>query len=134
MIGNVNIGADDFTVARRFYDAILLPMGYTVEADERGMEYLLPSEPKAVDIYITRPFNGAPATPGNGMMIAFEAKDQAQVRTLHAAGLAADGTDEGQPGFRAAYSPNFYVGYLRDPQGNKLALYSTNPADPTRDG
>jgi hypothetical protein len=48
--------------------------------------------------------------------------------------LAEGGTDEGQPGFRAAYGPSFFVGYLRDPQGNKIALFSCNPAEPGRDG
>lgn len=37
-------------------------------------------------------------------------------------------------GFRAAYSADFYVGYLRDPQGNKIALFSSNPEEPGRDG
>ena len=67
-------------------------------------------------------------------MIAFEANTQAQVRDLHAAALAAGGSDEGRPGFRASYGANFYVGYLRDPQGNKLALFSSNPDEPGRDG
>jgi len=65
--------------------------------------------------------------------VAFEASNQAQVRALHAAALAAGGTDEGAPGFRAAYGPRFYVGYLRDPQGNKIALFSSNPDEPGRD-
>ena len=132
MIGNVNIGSDDIAAARVFYDAILLPMGYVVEPFENGLEYMLPDEPKAVDIYICRPFNDAPATAGNGMMIAFQAARQAQVRELHAAGLGAGGTDEGQPGFRPHYSPEFYVGYLRDPQGNKVAIFSSNPDEPKR--
>ena len=79
------------------------------------------------------PFDGRPATAGNGSMVAFEASNQAQVRALHAAALAAGGTDEGAPGFRAAYGPRFYVGYLRDPQGNKIALFSSNPDEPGRD-
>lgn len=54
------------------------------------------------------------------------------MRALHAAGLAAGGSDEGAPGFRAAYGPRFYVGYLRDPQGNKIALFSSHPDDPPR--
>lgn len=66
-------------------------------------------------------------------MVAFEASNQAQVRALHAAALAAGGSDEGAPGFRAAYGPRFYVGYLRDPQGNKIALFSSNPDEPGRD-
>ena len=66
-------------------------------------------------------------------MVAFEASNQAQVRALHAAALAAGGTDAGAPGFRAAYGPRFYVGYLRNPQGNKIALFSSNPDEPGRD-
>ncbi|HID66934.1 MAG TPA: VOC family protein, partial [Roseibacterium sp.] len=42
--------------------------------------------------------------------------------------------DEGQPGFRDSYGPHFYVGYLRDPQGNKIALFSNDPTEPGRDG
>lgn len=67
-------------------------------------------------------------------MIAFEGRSQRQVRELHAAALAAGGTDAGQPGFRASYGPQFYVGYLHDPQGNKIALFSCNPDEPGRDG
>jgi hypothetical protein len=67
-------------------------------------------------------------------MVAFQADDQAQVRHLHEAALAAGGADDGQPGFRPNYGANFYVGYLRDPQGNKIALFSSNPKDPSRGG
>ena len=66
-------------------------------------------------------------------MIAFEARSQKQVRELHAAALAAGGSNEGAPGFRDPYGPHFYVGYLRDPQGNKLALFSSDPSEPGRD-
>ena len=67
-------------------------------------------------------------------MIAFEARSQKQVRDLHAAALDAGGLDEGQPGFRDSYGPRFYVGYLRDPQGNKIALFSNDPDEPGREG
>ena len=66
-------------------------------------------------------------------MTAFEARTQQQVRDLHRAALSAGGSDEGQPGFRAAYGPTFFVGYLRDPQGNKIALFSSDPREPGRD-
>lgn len=79
------------------------------------------------------PFDEAPATQGNGSMTAFEAPSQDQVRALHAAALSAGGSDEGSPGFRADYGPRFFVGYLRDPDGNKIALFSSNPNDPSRD-
>lgn len=67
-------------------------------------------------------------------MIAFGARDQAQVRAVHAAALAAGGADEGAPGFRPDYGADFFVCYLRDPQGNKVALFSSNPDEPGRDG
>ena len=67
-------------------------------------------------------------------MVAFEARNQKQVRDLHSAALASGGFDEGLPGFRAAYGPHFYVGYLRDPHGNKIALFSNDTDEPGRDG
>ena len=49
------------------------------------------------------------------------------------AALAAGGLDEGPPGFRPSYGAHFYVSYLRDPQGNKIALFSSDPSEPGRD-
>ena len=56
------------------------------------------------------------------------------MRALHAAALAAGGTDEGAPGFRAEHGAHFYVGYLRDPQGNKVALFSSDTSESGREG
>ena len=56
-------------------------------------------------------------------MVAFDARSQKQVPRLFAAGLAAGGFDEGQPGFRDIYYAHFFVSYLRDPQGNKIAFF-----------
>ena len=56
-----------------------------------------------------------------------------RLSVTHAAVLAAGGTDGGAPGFRAADSPRFYIGYLRDPQGNKIKLFSSYPDEPGRD-
>lgn len=66
-------------------------------------------------------------------MVAFKAFNQKHVRDLHTAALLAGGSDEGQPGFRASYGAHFYVSYLRDPQGNKIALFSSDPNEPGRD-
>lgn len=138
MIGYVTVGADDIARARRFYSAILPALGYDLTEGAEGLSYALPVEPGTSpvlpDFYVKPPFDGRPASAGNGSMVAFEAQNQQQVRDLHAAALAAGGSDEGQPGFRASYGPRFYVGYLRDPHGNKIALYSSNPDEPGRDG
>ncbi len=137
MIAYVTVGADDIQVAKRFYAAVLPALGYSVKEGPEGLSYALPATPGQgpvlPDFYVKPTFDGGPASAGNGTMVAFEAEDQQQVRDLHAAALAAGGTDEGPPGFRAAYGPRFYVGYLRDPQGNKIALFSSNPKDPGRD-
>ena len=138
MIAYVTVGADDMVRAKRFYSAVLPALGYQLEERPDGLSYALPAQPgrSAVlpDFYVKPAFDGRPASAGNGAMVAFEARSQKQVRDLHAAALAAGGSDEGQPGFREAYGPHFYVGYLRDPQGNKMALFSSDPNEPGRDG
>ncbi|ATF17243.1 VOC family protein [Phaeobacter gallaeciensis] len=138
MIAYITIGANDLSAARAFYTAFLPALGYEFSEGSEGLSFALPvaegEVPTAPDVYVKHPFDGAPAAAGNGVMVAFQADTQAQVRSLHAAAVAAGGTDDGAPGFRAAYSAGFYVGYLRDPQGNKIALFSSNPDEPTRDG
>ncbi|MDP0958940.1 VOC family protein, partial [Klebsiella pneumoniae] len=76
---------------------------------------------KAFSFCICPPFDGHSATAGNGTMFAFQADNAEIVRQFHAAGLLAGGQNEGAPGTRPAYGPDFYVAYLRDPDGNKLA-------------
>ncbi|MBY6119146.1 VOC family protein [Mameliella alba] len=138
MIAYVTVGTDNIARSKRFYSAFLSALGYDLAEGPEGLSYCLPvqaGQPVALpDFYVKPTFDGGPATAGNGSMIAFEARSQKQVRDLHAAALDAGGTDEGQPGFRTSYGPNFYVGYLRDPQGNKIALFSSDPKEPGRDG
>ncbi len=137
MIAYVTVGADDLALAKRFYTAFLPALGYGLSEGPEGLSFALPIPPgqraTLPDFYVKPTFDGRPASAGNGAMIAFEAQNQEQVRGLHAAALDAGGMDEGRPGFRAAYGPQFYVGYLRDPQGNKIALFSCNPDDPGRE-
>lgn len=125
MIAYITLGAGDMIAAERFYSALLTPLGYRLERYHGDLSFLPPGDTRAPDLYIKRPFNGAPASVGNGTMVAFKAASPAQVRSLHAAALDAGGSDDGAPGLRDAYSADFYVGYLRDPNGNKLALVAT---------
>jgi len=138
MIAYVTVGADDIARAKRFYSAFLPALGYELDEGPEGLSYVLPAIPGQStvlpDFYVKPPFDGCPASAGNGSMVAFEARNQKQVRDLHAAALLAGGSDEGQPGFRASYGPHFFVGYIRDPQGNKIALFSSNLNEPGRDG
>lgn len=138
MISYVTVGADDILRAKRFYAAFLPALGYTLKEGPEGLSYALPMRPGqpavSPEFYVKPPFDVRPASAGNGAMIAFQARSQQEVRDLHSAALAAGGRDAGQPGFRDAYGAHFYVGYLRDPQGNKIALFSDNPDEPGRDG
>lgn len=137
MIAYFTVGADDIAKAEHFYSAFLPSLGYRLEGYHGDLSYILPAEPGQAsiqpDFYVKSPFNGQSASAGNGVMVAFQAHSQKQVRDLHSAALAAGGTNEGLPGFRASYGPHFYVGYLRDPYGNKIALFSSDPSEPRCD-
>ncbi|MEO0546679.1 MAG: VOC family protein [Pseudomonadota bacterium] len=138
MIAYVTVGSNDIERSKRFYSAFLPALGYTLKEGPEGLSYCLPvaeGQPLVLpDFYVKPPFDGRGATSGNGSMVAFEGENQNQVRQLHAAAIAAGGFDEGKPGFRNAYGPKFYVGYLRDPDQNKIALFSSSPSEPGRDG
>ncbi|MDF1609050.1 VOC family protein [Hoeflea sp. YIM 152468] len=138
MIGYITVGADDMAVAETFYSAFLPRLGYRLDVSPAGLSWSIPAATgqRVVppDFYVKPPFNGEAASTGNGSMVAFQVRTQALVRELHAAALAAGGGNEGAPGFRADYSACFYVGYLRDPQGNKVALFCNHPDQPTRPG
>ncbi|UNK79415.1 VOC family protein [Sphingopyxis granuli] len=119
MIGYVTLGTNDLARAATFYDAIAAELGVS-----RMMEFdnfiAWGKEGGGAGIGLTRPFDGNPATVGNGVMVALEARDAEQVQRLHAIALANGGTCEGPPGPRGE---GFYAGYFRDPDGNKLNAF-----------
>ena len=138
MIAYVTLGSNNIESAELFYSAFLLPLGYQLFKEGNGdLSYCLPKPsemaPQLPDVYIKAPFNGKPASAGNGQMIAFEVPSQKNVRSCHSSALKNGGTSEGEPGFRPSYGAHFYVGYLRDPDGNKIAVFSNNLAEPSRD-
>ena len=138
MLSYITIGADDLTRSGGFYAAVLIPIGYEMTETAHGIEFTAPEVPGRpagpAAVYVKKPFDGRQATAGNGSMAAFRAGTHAMVRQVHAAGLAAGGSDEGAPGFRDDYGAHFYVGYLRDPLGNKLAIFCADPAEGRRGG
>ena len=119
MIGYVTLGTNDLPRAAAFYDALAAHFGVGRMMDFES--FIAWGEwGGAPGIAATVPFDGQPATVGNGVMVAFEAKDKDQVDRLYAIALANGGTDEGAPGPRG---DGFYAGYFRDPDGNKLNAF-----------
>lgn len=122
MIGYVTLGTKDIARGARFYDAL---------AKEMGVGRMMGSEDEGfiawgdmgggAGIGLTKPFDGNPATVGNGVMVALVASDAEQVKRLYDLALSLGGTDEGVPGPRG--DSGFYAGYFRDPDGNKLNAF-----------
>lgn len=119
MIGYVTLGTNKMDKAAAFYDALLGDLGgkRVMEADtfiawSTGM-----GNPA---ISIIKPADGNAATVGNGVMVAIPAGANEKVDAMHARALELGGTDEGAPGFRG---DNFYAGYFRDLDGNKLNFF-----------
>ena len=120
MILYITIGTNDLARATRFYVPVMGALGLVLaeaEADEIG--FMAPGDARC-RLWVTRPFDGAAATVGNGSMPAFVADNHAAVDAFHAAALAHGGTDAGAPGLRP-YGASFYAAYVRDPDGNKLS-------------
>ena len=123
MIGYVTIGALNVEEAMPFYDAVLGAIGYERQFFDGGWAGYGPKG-KDADTFICPPFDGQAARAGNGIMVAFKGPTKEAVDAAHAAALKAGGSDEGAPGPRPADSTSFYGAYVRDPTGNKIAIYA----------
>lgn len=121
-IGYITLGALDLEQALPFYDAVLGLVGYKRgPVDGRWVFY---GKEGAVGIGLCEPYDGQPATGGNGVMISFKCDTQDEIKAVYDAALAHGGTDEGAPGFRPAEATSgFYGAYFRDAAGNKLCAY-----------
>ncbi len=118
MLHHVSVGVTDVERSARFYDVVMAAIGC-----KRVMEFL----PHAVaygetmpELWIGPPHDHQAPSVGNGTHIAFLAKSTRAVNAFHQAALAAGGTDDGAPGPRPEYSPQYYGAFVRDPDGNKL--------------
>ncbi len=116
MIGYITLGTNQFDKAAEFYDALFASIGAgrIMEADTF---VAWSTSMQAPAVSIIRPHDGKPATVGNGVMIAIALDSTDKVDAFHAKALELGGTDEGAPGPRG---DNFYAGYFRDLDGNKL--------------
>jgi len=119
MIGYVTLGTNDLPRAAAFYDALLAEIGAT-RFMETEQFIAWSASPTQAGLGLTKPFDGNKATVGNGVMVALAVDSSDKVDRVHAKALALGATDEGPAGPRG---DNFYAGYFRDPDGNKLNVF-----------
>ncbi|CUA93703.1 VOC family protein [Pannonibacter indicus] len=118
----ITLGTRDLAASIAFYDAVLATVGWASHAQFPGWQgYSKDGKGEGVTVWICEPFNGEPASAGNGTMAAFPAASPQEVDAFHAAAMAHGGLDEGAAGPRPHYGPDWYAAYLRDPSGNKIA-------------
>ncbi|MFM5884089.1 MAG: VOC family protein [Novosphingobium sp.] len=118
MFSHVTLGTNDWAAARPFWLAVMDVLGHPVMFERPGgIAFGSPTGPKT---FVGPTFDERPAQPGNGVHIAYLVGSRETVDAFHAAALANGGSDEGEPGLRPHYHPNYYGAYVRDPDGNKL--------------
>ncbi len=119
MIGYVTLGTNDLARAAAFYDALFGTMGAKRLWDtDRGIGWGLAMDQPSLGLL--KPFDGQPATVGNGVMVALMAASREQVDALYRKAIELGAKDEGPAGPRGQ---GFYAGYFRDPDGNKLCFF-----------
>ena len=123
MIGYVTIGTNQFEDAAKYYDELFATIG-AGRAIEGDSFIAWSTGPKAPAVSIIKPFDGGAATVGNGAMVAIALDAPDKVDAFHAKALELGGSDEGAPGARFG---NFYAGYFRDLDGNKLNAFCIVP-------
>jgi len=128
MIGYVTLGSNDLDKARAFYASLLAVAGAKeLMRMDSGMTMFGPAFGKAM-VVITKPYDGKPATAGNGTMVSLVMDSRAKVDALHAKAMELGGKDEGKPGLRGNDGPQaFYGAYFRDLDGNKLCAFKIGP-------
>jgi catechol 2,3-dioxygenase-like lactoylglutathione lyase family enzyme len=119
MVDHIGLKTRDLAAAVRFYQAALAPLELVVASEDASGAGLGP--PGAPALWLSPHARAR----GDGVHLAFTARNRAAVDRFHAAGLAAGGTDNGAPGLRVGYGPTYYAAFLLDPDGNNVEAVCT---------
>jgi catechol 2,3-dioxygenase-like lactoylglutathione lyase family enzyme len=120
MFDHVSIGVRDIARAKRFYDAVLAPLGYKCL---RESPTLLGYGGDSVALWVSPTATPVPADPSSGLHFCFAAPDEAAVHAFRAAALDGSGRDNGGPGIRPEYSPGYYAAFVIDPDGYRVEAF-----------
>jgi len=120
MINHVSIGVRDLVRTKRFYEAALQPLGYRCLSEASGS---LGFGRDAVAFWVSVVERPVVADKDSGLHFCFTAPTRNSVNAFHAAALGAGGRDNGKPGVRADYDPNYYAAFVIDPDGYRIEAY-----------
>jgi catechol 2,3-dioxygenase-like lactoylglutathione lyase family enzyme len=128
MLDHIGLTVSDVARSKAFFDAALAPLGIVVmmavtpEESGGGSHVGFGSE--------GRPYFwiGDGKSPTTGVHVAFTASDRRTVDAFYQAALAAGGRDNGGPGVRAHYHPNYYGAFVLDPDGHNIEAVCHSPA------
>lgn len=129
MIGYALAGSNDLDRARAFFDAVFgtIGIGRLWDLPNGGCAWGAGADKPAFGV--GPPFDGKPASVGNGSMIAFVVDSRDKVDVVHGKAIELGGHNEGAPGLRGPEGDQaFYGGYFRDPDGNKYCVFNIGPA------
>lgn len=117
MLHHVSFGTSDLGRARKFYDPVMEILGMRRSPqDENAVGY-----GAGITVFsLNLPADGAEASSGNGVHVAFEVETRAAVEAFFRVALEHGGKDNGPPGLRPEYDRNYYAAFVLDPDGNKL--------------
>ncbi|KAF9730891.1 hypothetical protein PMIN06_005840 [Paraphaeosphaeria minitans] len=115
-----NVPAAQYDAIVAWYLAALAPLGYTKQLDYPGHACGLGASPSSAAIWIGVSRDGAAAA--HGFHLAFKAEDHETVERFYKAAIEAGGKDNGAPGPRDVYGPNYYGAFVLDPLGNNVEV------------
>ena len=120
MLNHVSIGVRDIAKAKAFYDAALKPLGLKcLSADETSLGY----GDKSAFYWVLLAEHPVADDPKSGLHFCFSAPTRASVTAFHAAALKAGGRENGKPGLRESYGPDYFAAFVKDPDGYRLEAY-----------
>jgi catechol 2,3-dioxygenase-like lactoylglutathione lyase family enzyme len=126
LLHHVSFGVSNLEAMAAFYDAVLAPLGQVRVWDgPRSVGYGLPGQGDKLLLNLR---DGGPHAPGQGFHLAFSAVSRQAVDQFHAAALAHGGRDNGAPGLREHYGPNYYAAFVIDPEGTRIEAVINGPA------
>lgn len=117
ILHHVSVGIDDLERSCAFYDSVMKPLG---ARRVMSFPFAVAYGKQFPEFWIGKPLDQGPVAAGNGTHVCFIAPSREAVDAFHAVGLEAGGVDEGAPGPRPHYGPEYYGCFLRDPDGHKI--------------